>query len=262
MVDAVIGALDRSGGLPLPPEERRAVARAGSGVRRVEADRDLLRAGERAAHFVLLLDGLACRYRALEDGRRQIVAFYVPGELFDLAGLRAAALDCTSCTLAPSEVAVLPRAALLGRLEQRPRLRDALWRASLADAALSREWVVNLGRRPAHQRTAHLLCELAQRLRAAGSERGESERSGPGQGGPGRVGPGRVGPGRGWECALALTQVELADALGLTPVHVGRVLQDLRARGLAEFGAGRLAVRDWAGLKHAGGFEGDYLDAA
>lgn len=245
MIDAVMSALERSGALPLPAEGRRSLLRAGAGVRRVEADRDLLRAGERAPLFALLLDGLACRYRVLEDGRRQIVAFYVPGELCDLAGLRAAALDCATCTLSPSEVVVLPRAAVLGWMERRPAAREVLWRAALADAAVSREWVVNLGRRAAHQRTAHLLCELAQRLRAAGL--GEAEAG---------------GAGRGWGCALALTQAELADALGLTPVHVGRVLQDLRARGLAEFGAGRLAVRDWDGLRYAAGFDGTYLDAA
>ena len=256
MVDAVIGALERSGVLPLPAEERRSLLLAGAeaGVRRVEADRDLLRAGERAPRFVLLLDGLACRYRVLEDGRRQIVAFHVPGELCDLAGLRAAALDCATCTLVPSEAVVLPRAAVLGWMERRPRLRETLWRAALADAAVSREWVVNLGRRPAHQRTAHLLCELAQRLRAAGVD-------GSGADGPGVNGPG-AGSGRGWGCALSLTQAELADALGLTPAHVGRVLQDLRGRGLAEFGAGRLAVRDWDGLRYAAGFDGAYLDAA
>lgn len=236
-MDVVADALERLGPRPLPAEERRRLAEAGVGARRVEADRDLVRAGERLSQFALLLDGLACRYRVLEDGRRQIVAFHVPGELCDLAGLRASALDCATATLAPSTVVPVSRAGLLGWMERRPRVREAVWRAALADAAVSREWVVNLGRRTAHQRTAHLLCELAQRLRACD-------------------------PGRGWEHALSLTHTELADALGLTSVHVGRVLQDLRARGLAEFGSGRLVVRDWAGLRHAGGFDGAYLDAA
>lgn len=266
MTDAILSALERLGASPLGPEERGRLldGAAGAGVRRVEADRDLLRAGERAPHFALLLDGLACRYRALEDGRRQIVAFHVPGELCDPAGLRAAALDCATATLAPAAVALVPRASVLGAMERRPRLREALWRAALADAALSREWVVNLGRRTAHQRTAHLLCELAQRLRASAGAGTNAGTNGAGANGAGRGcerGGGR-GAERGWEHALPLTQSELADALGLTPVHVGRVLQDLRARGLAEFGSGRLAVRDWAGLRHAGGFDGAYLDAA
>ena len=127
-VDVLAHALERLGPGPLPVEERCRLLRmgAGAGVRRVEADRDLLRAGERASHFALLLDGLACRYRTLQDGRRQIVAFHVPGELCDLAGLRATALDCATCTLAPSEVALVPRAPVLGWMERRPRLREAL----------------------------------------------------------------------------------------------------------------------------------------
>ena len=251
-MDVVADALERLGPRPLPAEERRRLAEAGVGARRVEADRDLVRAGERLSQFALLLDGLACRYRVLEDGRRQIVAFHVPGELCDLAGLRASALDCATATLVPSTVVPVSRAGLLGWMERRPRVREAVWRAALADAAVSREGVINRGGRPARQRTAHLLCELAQRLRAAEGADGVA-------GAAGRARSGSVG---GWEHALSLTQAELADALGLTPVHVGRVLQELRARGLAEFGAGRLVVRDWAGLRRAGGFDGAYLDAA
>ncbi len=219
---------------PLSEEERRLVEATAFVVRDVEADQDIARVGERLLHCPLLLDGFACRYRSLESGQRQIMAFLVPNDLCDLTSLLLRKLDHSIGTLTAARVAFIPHAAVLGWTKQYPALGQLLWRATLVDAAVAREWIVNVGRRTAYQRTAHLLCELMLRMRAAGRARGLA-------------------------CEMPLTQIELADALGLTPVHVNRTLQWLRGESLIELGSGTLTVRNWRELKRAGGFDPAYL---
>ena len=212
MTGVLVRMLERFG--PLPEQERRSVEAVRLDHERVEADRDLLHGGVAPSHCPVLLEGFACRYKVLEDGRRQILAFYVPGDPCDLAGLMWGEPSHSTCTLTHARVVRVPQAVLLDWAKRHPSLNEALWRAALADAADTDEWVINVGRRTAQQRTAHLLCELALRLRAA--ETGAAGR-----------------PSRGPAYALPLTASELADALGLTPVHVGRMLHELRDRGLA-----------------------------
>ena len=202
-------------------------------VQHVGGDQDLAREGDRPSHCSLLLEGFACRYKTLENGQRQIMAFHVPSDLCDLNGLFLSKRDYSIGTLTPATVALIPHAAVLDWIGRLPSLGQLLWRATLVDAATSREWIVNIGRRTATQRTAHLLCELLLQMRSAGQA-------------------------NGLICRLPLTQVVLADALGLTPVHVNRTLQWLR-EGLIEFGGGTLTVLDWPGLKRAGGFDPAYL---
>lgn len=219
---------------PLSEQERRLVESATFAVRQVEGDQDLVREGNRPTHCPFLLDGFACRYKTLENGQRQIVAFHVPFDLCDLTSILLGQLDCSIGTLTPVRVALIPHATILDWTRYNPGLGRVLWRASLVDAAVSREWIVSVGRRTASQRTAHLLCEMMQRLRP-------------------------VGLANGHACELPLTQVELADALGLTPVHVNRVLQWLRGEKLIEFSGGTLTVRNWRELKRAAGFDPAYL---
>ena len=203
-------------------------------LQRVEDDQDLTREGDRPLHCPLLLEGFACRYKVLESGQRQIMAFHVPTELCDLSSLLLRRLDYSIGTLTPVTVALIPHAVLLGWAKSYPGLGRLLWHATLVDAAVSREWIVNVGRRTAYQRTAHLLCELMLQMRSAGLARGLA-------------------------CDMPLTQVELADALGLTPVHVNRTLQWLRSEGLVEFTGGVLTVRNWRELKRAASFDPAYL---
>ena len=220
---------------PVSDQDRRLLRDGAFTVRQVSAHHDLLREGDRPLHCPLLLDGFACQHKTLEDGRRQIVAFHLPTDLCDLAGsLLLGKLDHGITTLTPARVAFIPNTTLLGWAALLPGLGLLLWRHTLVDAAASRAWVVNLGRRSAAQRTAHLLCELALRLRRAGLAQGAS-------------------------CALPLTQLMLADALGLTPVHVNRTLQGLRGEGLVEFGGGTLTVRNWSALVRAADFDPAYL---
>lgn len=227
-----IRKLERLG--PLGAEGRRRLEEVPLDVRRVGADRDLIRDGERPSYCLLLLDGMAHRYKSLEDGRRQIVSFHVPGDILDLAGLLLGRMDHAVGALTPVEVAPLAHATVLDWMRRHPDLGGLLWRDTLVDAAVFREWVVNVGRRTASQRVAHLLCELATRLFVAGSA------------------PSRA-------CDLPVARVDLADATGLSAVHVGRVVQELCGAGLIEARGRTVAVRDWEGLKRAGGFDPRYL---
>ena len=232
-VELLVRRLEQLG--PVSDQERCLLRESAFTVRQVGAHYDLLREGERPLHCSLLLDGFACQHKTLEDGQRQIVAFHLPTDLCDLAGsLLLGKLDHGVATLTSARVASIPHAALLGWAALLPGLGLLLWRHTLVDAAVSREWIVNLGRRTAAQRTAHLLCELVLRLRRAG------------------LAPGAT-------CALPLSQMVLADALGLTPVHVNRTLQGLRGEGLVEFGGGVLTVHDWPALARVAGFDPTYL---
>ena len=219
---------------PLPEEDKRALEQILGSTRRVDANRDLVCEGDRPTACQLIVDGFACRHRTLEDGRRQIMSFEIAGDLCDLHGFLLGKADHSVTTLTPCTVAPIPHRTLTEWIEDRPALARALWQASLVDAAVWREWIVNVGRRMAYQRTAHLLCEIVQRLRSAGLANGHV-------------------------CELPLTHVVLADALGLTAVHVNRTLQSLRGEGLIEFGGGTLTVRDWSNLKQAGEFRPEYL---
>lgn len=221
----------------LSDEERRVVEATSFSTRNIEADQDIARSGDRLLHCPLLLDGFACRYMMLESGQRQIMAFLVPNDICDLTAMLLRKMDHSIGTLTAARVAYIPHATLLGWTKQHPGLAQLLWRATLIDTAISNEWIVNVGRRTAYQRTAHLLCELMSKMRLAGLA-------------------------RGLVCDMPLTQIELADALGLTPVHVNRTLQWLRGESLIEFGGGVLTVRNWRELKRAAGFDPAYLHHA
>lgn len=158
----------------------------------------------------------------------------VPSGVCDLTSLLLGKLDHSISTLTPARVAFIPHAVVLGWTRRCPGLGQLLLRATLIDAAVAQKWIVNIGRRTACQRTAHLLCELLLRMRAAGRAHGLA-------------------------CEMPLTQIELADALGLTAVHVNRTLQSLRSDGLIEFGGGMLTVRNWRELKQGAGFDSAYL---
>ncbi len=231
MVD-LLQTLERFG--RLTDEERRLVEEIGPAVKQVEADCDLMREGDRPSKFVIFLDGLACRYKTMEDGRRQILAFHMAGDLCDVTGLHLKQLDSTTRTLTPAKVVFIPHSTVLSWSKFQPRLSEFLWRTVMVDAAISREWIVNVGRRTAYQRTGHLLCEIVARVRSA---------------------LGMSGP----SYDVPLTQLELADALGLTAIHVGRMLQQLRADGLAEFSRNTLTVLNWRGLKQMSDFHPGYL---
>lgn len=232
MTELLTRSLERFG--VLSACEKRVVAATRFATRHVGSGQDLVREGDQPSQCQMLLEGFACSYKLLETGQRQIMAFYIPGDVCDLTHVLLGKMDHGIGTLTATKVAAIPHATILDWTKRHPGLGHSLWRATLADAAVSREWIVNVGRRTAYQRTAHLLCELVLRMRWAGLA-------------------------DGFACDLPITQVELADALGLTPVHVNRTLQWLRGDGLIEIGNGILKVRSWRELKQAGGFDPAYL---
>jgi CRP-like cAMP-binding protein len=168
------------------------------------------------------------------DGKRQITAFHTPGDVPDLHSLHIKVMDHSLGAIAASQVFLVPHEKMRATLAAEPSLRDLLWRDTLIDAAVFREWTVNVGRRSAYTRIAHLLCEVLLRMRAVGLASGDS-------------------------CDLPLTQEELGDATGLSNVHVNRSLQELRGDGLIELRRGSLKVLDWERLTEAGEFDPTYL---
>jgi CRP-like cAMP-binding protein len=191
-------------------------------------------AGDRLHRCGLVLEGVLATSKPMGDGRVQVTGFHLPGDLPDLYALPLGRLDADVVALTEARVAWFAHDALRRLGDAQPRLGTLLWRLSLLEAAVSREWVVNVGRREALERVAHLLCELMARMEAAGLAREGS-------------------------CRLGLMQRDLAEAVALSAAHVNRVLQDLRGRGLVSFAQGWLTIHDREGLAALGGFRPDYL---
>ena len=214
--------------------ERGALRRLPMAVRELGPHQDIVRDGDRPSHSCLVIDGLTFRYKLVGEDRRQILAFHIPGEIPDLQSLYLKRMDHSFATLTQSRLGFIQHRALFDLMEHCPRLAGALWRETLIDAAIFREWIVGLGCRKAPMRIAHFLCEMFARLDAIGMARDGTVR-------------------------LPMTQEEIGDSLGLSAVHVNRSLQELRTQGLFTFESGKLAVHDWEGLKRAGDFDPTYL---
>lgn len=232
MIELLIRKLEQFG--MLSNNERQALENLTLEVQQVGAGQDLVLAGHRSTHCLLLLSGMACRYRSLQDGQRQIMSFHFPGDILDLTGLLFDKLDHTVATLTLAEVAPISHATLQELIARHPGLGRLLWQDTLVDAAVFREWMVNVSRRQAYPRIAHLLCELVTRMQDAGLMSGQT-------------------------CALPVTAAELVDATGLSIVRVNRVLQELRVKMLVELRSGVLKVLDWDGLQEAASFDPGYL---
>lgn len=207
---------------------------AANKVRDCRARYDIIREGDRPDHVNLVLRGWACRYKMLEDGRRQIVSFFVPGDLCDLHVYVLREMDHSIGALTPVTYAQIPREAFEAAMEGRHRVMQGLWWDTLVTAAVQREWTTNIGQRSAAERIAHLLLEMFHRLESVGLTQGNS-------------------------CEFPLTQNELADAMGMTPVHVNRMLQELRGAGLIELSSRRLVILDHDALARVAQFNPNYL---
>ena len=232
MIELLIRKLEQFG--TLSNAERQLLENLPIYLQWIEAGRDLISEGQRSSHCTLVLSGMVCRYRTLQIGQRQIMSFHFPGDILDLTSLLLGSMDHNIGTLTPVEVAPIDHATLLDWTERHPRLGRMLWQDTLVDAAVFREWVVNVGRRSAYERTAHLLCEIVTRLAAAGLMHDQA-------------------------CDLPITTTELADATSLSIVHINRVLSELRAKKLIELRGETLMMLDWDGLRQAGGFDPAYL---
>ncbi|MEA3032264.1 MAG: hypothetical protein QOH86_280 [Sphingomonadales bacterium] len=209
---------------------RGAIGRIGE----VAPGRPLVRANTTLSESILLVEGLACRYKDLAGGERQIMEMHVPGDFVDLHGFLLKRLDHTVGALTPVRYAAVPHDALRRITETQPHLARILWFSTLIDAAIHREQIVSVGRRTALSRIAHLLCELNVRLKIVG-----------------------LADEDGY--ALPLTQADVADATGLTSVHVNRMLRKLRNDDLLTFRNGRVTIHDWDGLQRVAEFDPTYL---
>jgi CRP-like cAMP-binding protein len=218
----------------LTDDERQALETLPMQLAVIKADQDLVREGDRPFRSCLILSGFAATYKMTADGKRQIVSFNLPGDVPDLQSLHLKVIDNGISTISPCSVGFITHDDLRAFCERYPRITAAFWRETLIDGAIFREWVLNVGRREAYTRMAHVLCELLTRLRAVGLVEDHA-------------------------CDLPITQGEFADAIGVTPVHVNRVLQQLRADGLIELKGDRLTVYDWDKLKEVGEFDPTYL---
>jgi CRP-like cAMP-binding protein len=218
----------------LSAEESSAVEASTQDVREFAAREDVISQGDRTGGVKLLLEGFACRYKVLEDGRRQIVAYFVPGDLCDLRVFILKRMDHSIGAVVASRVATISPDNILKLTHTYSTLTRALWWSTLVEEAIAREWIVNVGQRNALERMAHLFCELLYRFRAVGLNQGNS-------------------------CTLPLTQVELAETLGLSSVHVNRTLQELRRQKLITLEGGTLTIQDLAALEEISFFNPDYL---
>ncbi|HEV2867604.1 MAG TPA: Crp/Fnr family transcriptional regulator [Allosphingosinicella sp.] len=203
-------------------------------MREVEPRRDLIREGEKPRAVNLILEGWGSRYKQLPDGRRQILSFVLPGELCDPNVFILREMDHSIGAITRMRYAEIAPADFQELMTASPRLTQGFWWNELAAVATAREWIANVGQRNARERIAHLLCELFIRLRLSGLTEGDA-------------------------CDFPPTQHDLADATGLTSVHVNRTLQDMRREGLIELRGRRLIIPDLDALKQAAGFKENYL---
>jgi CRP-like cAMP-binding protein len=215
-------------------EEEQAI-RGGLGEpNQIGADTKIIRANEELSVSILLLDGIACRYKDLKNGERQITELHVAGDFLDLHSFTLKRLDHDVMSLTPCLIVALPHERLREITELHPHLTRVYWFATNLDAAIHREWELSLGRRSAASRLAHLFCELHTRLDI-------------------------VGLTDGLTYQLGLTQTDLAECLGLTSVHVNRTLKELRERELVTFRNGKVDIRDWDRLREVAEFDPSYL---
>jgi CRP-like cAMP-binding protein len=218
----------------LSADDRAALAQVSRNVRTVEARRDLVSEGDRPRYVHLVLDGWGCRYKQLPDGKRQIVSLFVPGDFCDVNVFILKYMDHSIGAITRLKVAMITPEEMNALTTDRPRVTQSLWWHELVTAAIQREWTLNLGQRSAYERLAHLLIELYLRLET-------------------------VGRAQGGRCDFPLTQNDLADATGLTAVHVNRTLQELRRDNLIELDRKQLQILDLPRMMHAAMFNPNYL---
>ena len=200
----------------------------------IERNGFIARDREKTTHSCLLVRGFAIRHKIVMDGSRQIVAIHMDGDLVDLQNSFLGVADHSVQVITEAEVALIPRRAVKELAFARPRVGMAMWFDTLVDASVFREWIANVGRRDAHTRIAHLLCEFSLRLKVAG-----------------------LGEATNYE--LPMTQEQIADCTGLTPVHVNRMLKVLETENLISRSSRSVTIGDWRKLARVGDFDSNYL---
>ncbi len=219
---------------PLSEDEKRLLNASMGGERHFAPREDLIHERKQTEGIFVIVEGFACRYKILPDGRRQIVGLLLPGDMCDLRVFLLKQMDHSICALSPVATTIILPDAALDLLEQSPCLTRALWWTTAVEDSITREWVVNVGFRSARARIAHLFCEIFWRLEAVGLTRDN-------------------------QCQLPLTQIELGDTLALSPVHVNRTLMYMRRANIVRLHRGQLELLDRAALEDTAGFDPNYL---
>ncbi len=232
MSNPLISKLER--GADLTVEDRARLEAVVRHRRSVERRKDLIHQGDAPSDVHLVMEGFACRYKVLPNGRRQIMAFLIPGDFCDFHVAILGVMDHGIATLTPCTMVSIPSETIADLTMNHPRIARALWWCTLVDEAILREWLVNMGQRPADQQVAHVLCELLVRLQSVGLATDTSY-------------------------DFPLTQQELGDAMGLSVVHTNRSLQTLRDAGLMVLKDGTMTIPDVARMNEFAGFDPNYL---
>ena len=203
-------------------------------VVKVKADQMIAREGDTPSRSCLVLEGMVCTSKVVAGGKRQIMALHIKGDGPDLHSLHLKLLDSDVWAITDARLAFMAHADLRALNRAHPRLGEVLWRTTLVDGAIYREWMVNVGQRDATSRMAHLFCETMLRAEAAGL-------------------------GTGGTCPMPVTQADLSEMTALSQVHVNRTLKVLREEGRLSFGRGALTIHDWSALAEIADFRADYL---
>jgi CRP-like cAMP-binding protein len=218
----------------LSAEDRAAIMGLPLRIRTISEKRDIIREGSQPTESCLILEGIACRYRMLSNGRRQILSFHFPGDIPDLHSLHLKVMDHSLFSVAPVRAAFIPHDAVRHIKREHSGVGDALDRHSMIDAAIYREWICNLGRRTAMERVANLICECFVRMQAVGLANQE-------------------------DFELPFTQTEMGDATGLSNVHVNRTMKELRRLELIRSNGKMHGITNWEKLQEVGDFDPAYL---
>ena len=220
---------------PLSETDRRELARLCTlAIHTIQPRRDLIREGDEPRSLYVILEGWACHYRSLPDGRRQIVDFAVPGDICDLNLFILDRMDHSIGAITRLKVAEIGREVFRSVITSCPNITTALWWQELVSKSIHREWILNVGQRSAQERISHLFCEMFLRLES-------------------------VGLTNGFTCDFAPTQADIAEAPGLTSVHVNRTIQELRRVGLIRLERQKLTIPDMLALQAAAMFNPEYL---
>jgi CRP-like cAMP-binding protein len=203
-------------------------------VREYPAERAVVRDGERATECCLIAEGFCVRSKTISDGRRQILSIHIPGEIPDLMSLFLHVMDHDLSTLTPCTLGFIKHETLQKLHRRRPNVAEMFWRDTLIDSAMFREWIVNVGQRPAPARLAHVMIELRERLKV-------------------------IGRADGNRFDMPLTQEQIGEALGITAVHANRVIKQLRQDGIVDLHRGRVTVLDEGKFQELADFDNRYL---
>ena len=202
--------------------------------RKYPAGQDLIREGDTPGFVFVVLEGWAMRYKILPDGTRQIISFLMPGDFCDMHVAVLTEMDHSIGTLTPATIVTLSPEQIGNLTASGPNLYKAFWWTQLVDEGVLRATIVSMGRRSSLERVAHLLCELSLRMRNIGLASTDHHE-------------------------MPFSQVVLADAVGLTPVHVNRVVSELRRRGALETAPATLIIASLSRMAEIAGFDANYL---